>query len=333
MIAKYTPRPHGNHNPQHGGQFFMAPDNWTHLEGTLPQDRLVRIHFYDDYTKPLPREKFAPIRGHIITKVTTGGTTKEKSFPLVAARNGQYLEARVDAAFPGPVVAKIRLKPGGPEHHFDFTFKELTKELPAVAATSTAAKPSAAPAPARTAPAAAGSGAGASSAGARTPAPSPTARSTASPTSSPAAPSASAANAASATPASQAPAPAATAAQEPPMMVNAALLNVVIPGTLGEILTEIGVRDRQIRGLVEAGRFVDIWLPAFEAKDLALALNNYGAGMPTYKRRALDPAIKQLLHAAWMLDSFGHRDQVAAAYAQFSSAVAALDTLLQDGNR
>ena len=119
------------------------------------------------------------------------------------------------------------------------------------------------------------------------------------------------------------------------MMVNAALLNVAIPGTLGEILTEIGVRDRQLRGLVDAGRFADIWLPAFEAKDLALALSSYGAGMPTYKRRGLDPAIRQLLHAAWMLDSFGdlgNRDQVAAAYAQFSSAVAALETLLQDRN-
>ena len=117
-------------------------------------------------------------------------------------------------------------------------------------------------------------------------------------------------------------------------MINAALINVAIPGTLDEIVAEIGVRDRRIRELVDAGRFVDIWLPAFEAKDLALALNSYGPGMPTYKRRSLDPVIKQLLHAAWMLDSFGdlgNRDQVTAAYARFTSAVTALDALLQAG--
>jgi hypothetical protein len=327
MLAKYTPRPHGNHNPQHGGQFFMAPDNWTHLEGTLPQDRLVRIYLYDDYTKPLPRDRFAPVRGRVITKVTTGGTTRETSVPLVAARNGAYLEAKVPAARPGAVVAKITLKKGGPEHHFDFTFNELSKEPAAASAPSAAsakspAKPAAA---ARTAPARA------RRATAQAPEPA------AAPAPAVAAPPVPAAPAPSLSPAPAAPAASATAAAattpDPPVMINSALINVPIPGTLPEILNEIGLRNRQISELVQASRFADLWLPAFEAKDLALAINAYGPGLPSYKRRALDPAIKQLLHAAWMLDSFGdlgNREQVSAAQVQFSSAVKALDALLQD---
>jgi hypothetical protein len=117
-------------------------------------------------------------------------------------------------------------------------------------------------------------------------------------------------------------------------MINPALINVTIPGTLDEIVTEIGVRSRQIRELVEAGRFADIWLPAFEAKDLALALIGYGPGMPTYKRRDLDPAVNRLVHAAWMLDSFGdvgNREQITAAYADFSAAVTGIETLVEGG--
>ncbi len=305
MTVKYTSRPHGNHNPQHGGQFFMAPDNWTHLEGTFPQERTVRIYLYDDYTKPLPREKFTPVQGRIITKTTVGDATREDSFSLAPAPSGEYLEARVDTrTLPASVVAKIRLKPDGPEHHFDFTFTELTKEpLKPAAAIAKAPSPAASTA-APTAPAAA---VGTAAAPASTPAPAAAGPST-----------------------SQAQSPAAPTSIND--MVNPALIEVAIPATLEEIVAEITIRHQEIGDLVAAGQFTDVWLPAFQAKDLALAMNAHGAEMPTYRRRLLEPALKQLLRAAWMLDAFGdlgNREQVTAAYGEFSAAVSAIQLLMQ----
>jgi len=324
MTAKYTPRAHGNHNPQHGGQFFMAPDNWTHVEGTLPRAGQVRIYFYDDYTKPLPPDKFKAVQGRIITTSTVGGTPRETSVPLVRARTGTYLDAKVDSrALPTSMVAKIQAKEGGPEYHFDFTFNELSKEPPAAPAAGAVVKAApAAPPSTGTVSAATGS---AAAAPVRTPAPSPLT------TAAPSGPSPAQQTAAVAVQ-TPAPAPAAASNNQVPLMVNPALINVAIPATTEEIVAQIVSRNRQIRDLVDAGKFADVWLPAFEAKELALAMNGHGAEMPTYKRRLLDPTIKQLLHAAWMLDAFGdigNREQLTAAYSDFSSAVSAIESLMQ----
>src|SRR2546430_14246421 len=54
MQKKYTQRAHGNHNPQHGGQFFMAADNWHHLQGTYLPAGGFRPHLYDAFSQPLP---------------------------------------------------------------------------------------------------------------------------------------------------------------------------------------------------------------------------------------------------------------------------------------
>src|SRR5262245_55920045 len=140
MVRKYTPRPHGNHNPQHGGLFFMAPDNWHHLEGTLRTAGVFRMYLYDDFTRPLARDQVRQMTGRIITK-------SGDSIPLVPAQNGRFLEARVGKlTFPAEMAAKLKFKSTSPEHHFDFTFSDYSKE-PVAPVTTTAAAPAPAPAP------------------------------------------------------------------------------------------------------------------------------------------------------------------------------------------
>ena len=143
MVPRYTQRPHGDHNPKHGGVFFMAPDNWHHLEGTYPAAGRFRVYVYDDFSKPLGREQARQVRGRVVTKeafdAKTGTTRELASTPLVLARSGAFFEARIEQlSLPARLTAKITFSPDNKESRFDFAFPAYSRDIPAAALTTSA---------------------------------------------------------------------------------------------------------------------------------------------------------------------------------------------------
>jgi Heavy metal binding domain len=146
-VPLYTPRPHGDHNPKHGGMFFMAPDNWHHLEGTFPAPGRFRVYIYDEFSRPLSVAQARNVRGRIVTKEALDpktGTTREVSAkPLVLALTGGFFEARLDTlAIPARITAKIAFTPYSKESRFDFAFTAYSRDVPAPAAAATTVAPS-----------------------------------------------------------------------------------------------------------------------------------------------------------------------------------------------
>jgi hypothetical protein len=131
LVPSTSPRPHQDHNPKHGGIFFMAPDAWHHLEGTYPVDGVFRIHFYDNFSQPLSAEGF---QGRIVLKETFDPVTRETrelvSYPLLPSRDGSVLEARIPSGSSpiGPIelAAKVQFRKDGPFERFDFVFQRLS---------------------------------------------------------------------------------------------------------------------------------------------------------------------------------------------------------------
>jgi hypothetical protein len=273
MIKKYAARAHGNHNPQHGGQFFMAPDSWHHIEGTYLPTGVFRMHLYDDYTKPLALKLAREISAVIVTKDPKTG--REKEIPLV--RSGRYLQAAIGKQpFPAQMYAKVTFRAGDRDTRFDFSFDAFSKE-PKVApsTTMTGAMPATPSAPV----------------------------------------------------ASVAAAP--TPAAEVSSSVDPALIPVPIPETVPEMLAQLRTRTDQIRSFIDKGAFAAIYVPAFQAKDLALALDEHKKELPDDRQRIAVPAIARLVRSAYLLDAFGdlgNKQQIIEAYDRFSSAVKEIES-------
>jgi hypothetical protein len=269
-IGRRALRPHGNHNPQHGGQFFMAPDNWHHLEGAYPAQRVFRLYLYDDYGRPLAAEKIKDVQARVVTKENfdpaTRQTTELAAFPLKVVRNRPYLETRVDTPqLPAEMTAKVRFTSDQPEYRFDFTFEKLTKE-PAVPVNPLAPVPATQRQPTAT----------------------------------------------TSVPAGAPPGP------------DPALTPLPVPSSMSDIIDQLKTRQRQVGELVARGDFGAVWVPAFQAKDLAIALEPHLAHLADARRAVAEPAIAAVVRQAWLLDAagdVGNRQQIESVFGSFTSAV------------
>ncbi len=97
-----------------------------------------------------------------------------------------------------------------------------------------------------------------------------------------------------------------------------------IPDLTSEIVTGIGGRNQEIGDLVTRGAFTEIFIPALQAKELALALNDRAIDLPARAGNDVRIAIRSLVRAAWLLDWYGdlgNKQQVGDAYAIFVEAV------------
>jgi Cu/Ag efflux protein CusF len=124
-VKTFERRPHGDHNPRHGGSLFMSADQFVHVEGTLIAPNLFRVYFYDDLTRPLAARGFsARVLMTDQNADPTGPVATLHPTPAIPSA----LEGVVPAGFPVRLKLAVVFKPGEREQLFDFTFNTTSVE-------------------------------------------------------------------------------------------------------------------------------------------------------------------------------------------------------------
>jgi len=119
---------HSDHNPKHGGQFFMAPNRWHHLEGVLVGQEF-RLYLYNNFTKPISAQSFEnDARVRIVGLDEKGkevGKPVEKKLKA-SAQAAEWLEVAVpkDTAVPFQITAFLLFDGQAKPERFDFIFNK-----------------------------------------------------------------------------------------------------------------------------------------------------------------------------------------------------------------
>ncbi len=103
-----------------------------------------------------------------------------------------------------------------------------------------------------------------------------------------------------------------------------------IPDTAFGIATEIASRDQQIQDLIARGAFTEIFIPALQAKELALALQRAATDLPAASGDQIRIAVRHLVRSAYLLDWYGdlgNKNNVDNAYAVFGGAVGEINAV------
>jgi hypothetical protein len=288
-------RAHGDHNPKHGGLLFMAADKWHHLEAAYPGAGVVRVFVYDNFTQPMSVRDFS---GRAVTREEfdqrSESMQERESVPLKRARDGKSFEARIGGRqLPTRFTIKMRFSKGSPEERFDFAFDAYSKEPPSVPAVTRAT-------------------------------PAPPAR--------PASPAPLAPPVSLAPPAPPGPVTAQGAASPPVMSGSSGgfdpiALQGTLPTDLAGLTALLAQRDVEVADLVRSGQLGVVYVPAIQAKEVALALEAHASSLPDSRRLEAVNAIKSVVLKAWELDAYGDlgdATKVERAHGGFAAAVKSL---------
>jgi hypothetical protein len=93
--------------------------------------------------------------------------------------------------------------------------------------------------------------------------------------------------------------------------------------SVAALLSELKTREAEIGSFVKNGNFGALYVPALQAKDIALEIQSRAAS-----DHGTETPVRQIVVAAYQLDNYGDlgdREKIADAYRTFATAVASLE--------